>query len=86
MTLPPLVDAEAGSYIEEDPEAWQAFCLALHRYHDYLPSLKERFGEDAIKIVAGSMLAFMADQHRVFVESCPTDDEARHPLCTKRPG
>lgn len=69
MILPELVDAEAGSYIESDPEAWEGFCAALHRYHDYIPSLKERFGDDAIKIVAGSMLAYMADQHRVIVTS-----------------
>jgi hypothetical protein len=62
-------NTEAGAYIEDDPVAWEAFCEALNRYHDYLPSLKERFGDDAIKIVAGSMLAFLADQHEVFVES-----------------
>lgn len=60
-------DAEAGAYIEDDPVAWEAFCSALYRYTDYLPSLKERFGDDAIKIVAGSMIAYMADRHGVVV-------------------
>lgn len=82
--LPELVDAEAGAYIEDDPAAWEAFCIALHRYHDYLPSLKERFGDDAIKIVAGSMLAFMADQHHVIVKSLHRDDAVVERL--DRPG
>ena len=70
------VDANAGEYIEDDAPAWSAFVEAVRRYHDYLPSLVERFGDDAFGIVAGSMIGFMADRHKVYVKSSPTLEQS----------
>lgn len=60
-------DAEAGDYIEDQPETWAAFVETLRRYHDHLNAARDRYGDDAYGIVAGAMLSYLYDEHSVYL-------------------
>ena len=67
-TEPRTPDVEAGSYIEDDPAAWEAFLEGARRYFtDNLAHLRAKFGDDGIGIAAGAMLSYLADEHGVYL-------------------
>jgi hypothetical protein len=61
-------NVEAGDYIEDDLEAWEAFLEGARRYFgEHLPNLREQFGDEGIGIACGAMLAYLADEHGVYL-------------------
>jgi hypothetical protein len=72
-------NTEAGDYLEDDPEAWKALVEAVRRYGLHVAPLTARIGDGAFEVVAGSIAAYLADQHGVFIASRPLD--AATPTC-----
>lgn len=75
----PLSEAEAGDYIEDDPEAWRTWVALFREYGSKLPEMAAHLGSEdgAVDVLAGAMLSRLAGQYGLLIVRAATLDAAR---------